>query len=342
MILAKHLREIKLGIKNLTQHKLRSFLTMLGMVFGVGSVIAMLAVGEGASKQALDEIRKLGSNNIIITAQKPADEQNQQNTRIRMSIYGLLYDDIQRIVQSFHNVTKVVPVKIVRKEGRLAERALNLRILGTTPDWFNLVRRPLIAGRTLAPYDLDHFSNVAVLTEYGARRLLPTRSVLGQTIRLGGDYFEIVGIVKSENSQEGILQSPDQQIDAYIPLSVAKANFGDISTLRSAGSSTRELVELHQIIVEVEDTTEVEPTAAGIEAMLGRFHKKKDYSISVPLALLRQVQYCPWLHCRHQPSCRRHRHHEYHAGISYRTDQGNRHSSGHRRETPPDYCAIPH
>lgn len=290
MIFTKYLREIKLGIKNLIQHKLRSSLTMLGMVFGVGSVIAMLAVGEGASKQALDEIRKLGSNNIIITAQKPADEQNQQNTRILMSIYGLLYEDVQRVSQSFLNVLKVVPVKIVRKEARLGERVMDMRILGTTPDWFELVRRPLIAGRTLSRYDLDNFCNVVVLTEHGARRLLATRSTIGQTIKLGSDYFEVIGVVRSENSQGGGLQSPDQQIDAYIPLNVAKATFGDVFTMSSAGSRTRELVELHQIIAEVDDTANVESTAAGIESMLKIFHKKKDYTISVPLALLRQAE----------------------------------------------------
>ncbi|MCB2182619.1 MAG: ABC transporter permease [Desulfobulbaceae bacterium] len=290
MLLAKNMREIKLGIKSLMQHKLRSSLTMLGMVFGVGSVIAMLAVGEGASKQALEEIRKLGSNNIIITAQKPMDEQGQQKTRILMSIYGLLYEDVERIAQSFAHVLRVVPVKIIRKQGRLTERAMDMRILGTTPDWFKLVQRPLIAGRTLAPYDLENFSNVVVLTEYGARRLLATRSTLGQTIRLGSDYFEIIGIIQNESSQGGALQSPDQQIDAYIPINVAKANFGDVFTQSSAGSRTRELVELHQIIAEVDQTTNVESTAAGIEAMLERFHKKKDYVLSVPLALLRQAE----------------------------------------------------
>ena len=64
-------RDIKLGVKNLLLHKLRSLLTMLGLVFGVGSVIAMLAIGEGASEEALAQIRKLGSRNIIITAHPP-------------------------------------------------------------------------------------------------------------------------------------------------------------------------------------------------------------------------------------------------------------------------------
>ena len=79
-------RNILLGIKNLTLHKLRSALTMLGVVFGVGSVIAMLAVGEGASTEALDQIRKLGSHNVLLYSQKAVEEQSQTNVRRRLSV----------------------------------------------------------------------------------------------------------------------------------------------------------------------------------------------------------------------------------------------------------------
>jgi putative ABC transport system permease protein len=139
------------------------------------------------------------------------------------------------------------------------------------------------------PYDLANFSNVTVLTEHGARRLLATESTIGQTVKLGGDYFEVVGIVRSE-SGEGGLQTPDRQIDAYIPITVARERFGDTTLQISAGSRSRERVELHQIIAEVDSIEQVEATAAAIEAMLARFHKKQDYAIAVPLALLRQAE----------------------------------------------------
>ena len=290
MIKSKHIREVQLGIKNLLLHKLRSFLTMLGMVFGVGSVIAMLAVGEGASEEALGQLRKLGSTNIILTAQKPIEEASQQNSRAMMSMYGLLYEDERRIAETIPHVNHTAPVKVVRKEGRLGERALDLRILGTSPVWFNLVRRAMVAGRVIAGHDLEAQKNVTVLTEFGARRLLATQNAIGQAIRLGSDYYEIIGIVKSESGQGGGIQTPDQQIDAYIPINVAKTRFGDIFTLNTAGARTREFVELHQIIVEVDSTENVERTAQAIESMLQHFHAKKDYQMSVPLALLRQAE----------------------------------------------------
>lgn len=287
---SRFFRDVKLGVKNLLLHKLRSFLTMLGVVFGVGSVIAMLAVGAGASEAALDQIRKLGSNNIIISAMKPADEASAANVRVRMSIYGLRYKDEHRIAATFPAVSRTVPAKVVQKQGRLGNRSLELRVVGTTPAWFELVDRPLLAGRVLAPEDMTTRSNVVVLTEHGARRLLATEAALGQTLRIGGDAFEVIGIIRSEDGTEGVMQTPDRKTDAYIALNVAKERYGDMFSQRREGSRIREQVELHQIIAEVTDGSKVEATAAGIERMLELFHKKKDYDISVPLALLRQAE----------------------------------------------------
>ena len=283
-------RNIRLGVNTLMLHKLRSLLTMLGVVFGVGSVIAMLAVGEGASQEALDQIRKLGSQNIIVDSIKPVEEQETQNVRVRMSVYGLLYEDEQRIAESFPTVTRTVPVKVIRKGGRLGTRELELRVVGTTADWFDLVRRPVIAGRVLLAGDVQGHANTVVLTEYGARRLLAAESTIGESLRIGGDLFEVVGIVKSESGAGGSMQTPDRNTDAYVPLTTARERFGDFFTQRAAGSRIRELVELHHLIAEVDTLDNVEPTAAGIETMLKRFHKKSDYRINVPLALLRQAE----------------------------------------------------
>jgi len=284
------LRNVQLGIKNLLLHKLRSLLTMLGMVFGVASVIAMLSIGEGASKDALEQIQKLGSTNIIISAQKPVEDQEISTTRSFMSVYGLLYDDEQRIREAFPAVEKTAPVKLVRKEGRLHERSLELRVVGTTPEWFELVHRRLIGGRPIVARDIDTHAAVVVLTEYGARRLLATEQTIGQLLRIGSDHFEVIGIVQSEEGGGTGIQLPDQEVDAYIPLNVARERFGDVTTRRTTGSQERERVELHQLIVQVASNDDVESTSFGISAMLQRFHKKADYRVDVPLGLLRQAE----------------------------------------------------
>ena len=283
-------RNIWLGIENLLLHKLRSFLTMLGVVFGVGSVVAMLSVGEGASKEALEQIRKLGSHNIIISSVKSAEEEATTTTHSHLGIYGLVYEDHTRIAESFSNVKQTAPVKLMRKDSRLRDKTIELRVVGTTPEWFELVPREVIAGRVLLSSNQDRQGPVAVLTEFGARKILATESTIGQTIRIGGDQFEVIGIVKSESGRAGNIQIPDQEVDAYIPIEVAQKYFGDIFTKRTSSGDEREKVELHQIIVQVDDAKNVEAVAAGIERMLEQFHKKKDYAVSVPLALLKQAE----------------------------------------------------
>jgi len=284
------IRNIWLGVEDLLLHKLRSLLTTLGIVFGVGSVVAMLSVGEGASKEALEQIRKLGSNNIIVSSIKSIDDEAASTTHTHMGIYGLTYKDHTRVAETFKTIRRVAPVKLIRKEGRLGERSLELRVVGTTAVWFDLVRRPVMAGRVILPSDDQKNLSVAVLTEFGARKLLAGEGTIGQKLRIGSDYFEVVGIVKNESGQTGNIQIPDQEIDVYIPISVARAYFGDIYARRTSGTRERELVELHQMIVEVGSIDDVGLTAAGIEQMLSRFHKKKDYLVSVPLALLRQAE----------------------------------------------------
>jgi len=286
----RFVRNILLGIENLLLHKLRSFLTMLGVVFGVGSVVAMLSVGEGASKEALAQIRKLGSNNIIISSIKSVEDDAATTQHSHMSIYGLTYEDQHRIAQSFPHIDQTAPVKVMRKEARLQERSIELRIVGTTEQWFDLVPREVLAGRVLLASDLVKQVPVAVLTEFGARKILATQNTVGEKIRIGSDYFEVVGIVRSEGGQAGNIQMPDEEVDVYIPMTAGRAYFGDINTRRTAGSFIRERVELHQIIARVDKTEYVESTAAGIEQILARFHKKTDYVTSVPLTLLRQAE----------------------------------------------------
>ncbi len=283
-------RNIWLGIENLLLHKLRSFLTMLGVVFGVGSVVAMLSVGEGASKEALEQIKKLGSNNIIISSKKSAEEEATSTEHSHMSIYGLTYEDYRKVSASFRNIHKAAPVKLTRTDSRLLSRVMELRIVGTTHEWFELVPREVLAGRVLLHSDQEKQAPVAVLTEFGARKILATESTIGQTISLGSDQFEVIGIVRSESGQAGNIQIPDQEVDAYIPIEVARLYFGDVFTKRTSGGDEREMVELHQMIVQVNDPKKVEALAAGIERMLEQTHKKKDYVVSVPLALLKQAE----------------------------------------------------
>jgi putative ABC transport system permease protein len=292
MISDRLYRNVKLGVKSLLLHKLRSMLTMLGVVFGVGSVVAMLSVGEGASRQAQDQIARLGSNNIVIESAKIDDKASTQRSGgyVYMNIYGLLYEDEMRIRESYPDVTHVVPAKLFNKEARLGDKSADVRVVGTTPQWFELVQRDLIAGRTITWTDMDQGKGVVVLAEHAARKLLVNQHTIGQHIRIGGDYYKVIGIVKSDDQEHGDVQTPDRPFDAYIPINVVRHRLGDIDVSFSAGNFRREMVELHQIILRVGAVERVEPVAKAVNAMLERFHRQRDYKMTVPLSLLRQAR----------------------------------------------------
>ena len=281
---------VRMGLTDILRHKLRSFLTMLGVVFGVGSVVAMLAVGEGASQQALDAIRKLGSQNIILSSVKPPEAGAEGVQRSsRMNTYGLLYADETRILETIPGVARTVPARFMRKQGFLGALSMELRVVGTTAAWFDVVARPVVAGRLLSSQDEDARATVCVLTENGARKLLAGQHTIGQTLRLGSTFFEVIGIVRNAESTGG-MQTPDRETDVYIPMKTGIERFGEVEMQMSASSRSMEKVELSQIIVEMRGTPAVEPGMQAIETMLRFFHKKEDFRIDVPLALLREAE----------------------------------------------------
>jgi putative ABC transport system permease protein len=284
-------RHVSLGIKSLLVHKLRSLLTMLGVVFGVGSVVAMLAVGEGAREKAMAQIVKLGAKNIILHSEQPPQQGAANSSRSLTVAYGLKYADSDRIATSYPHVEQTVPAKIARKDARVGDITKRVRIVGTIPGWFELLDdRPVIGGRTLQPKDIRTNASVCVITETVARDLLAGRNPLNATIRMAKDAYQVVGVIQSNPGQAGGMQTPDSQSDVYIPLPTFREHIGDTVVERGNGSRSRERVELHQIIAQVAERQHVEPTAAAIERMLQIQHPDGDYAMSVPLALLERAR----------------------------------------------------
>jgi len=279
---------IHLGITDVMRHKTRSLLTMLGMVFGVGSVIAMLAVGEGASHQALEAIKRLGSQNIMLMSVKPVSEDGGSGSdRGKLAVYGLLYDDEKRINATVPGVERTVSARMTRRDARHAERQLEVRVVETEPAWFDVLQRPLLAGRILAANDMRERSAVCVLTEQGVRKLLAGKQVLGERIRIANYVFEVVGVVRNAGDNT---RTPDSEADVYIPVSTGTKLFGGANLRFSAGGMEGERIELSQIIVQMKDVSFVEAGSKAIEAGLKHFHEKDDFKIDVPLTLLREAE----------------------------------------------------
>ncbi len=292
----RYLRTIELGIKSLLLHKLRSGLTMLGIIFGVCSVIAMLAIGEGASFEAQEAIKKLGSNNIIIRSVKPPEAQNEGSSGGSFVLeYGLTYNDSARLRETIRNVKRVLPMRIIRENVRFSRNSLPCQIIGTLPYYTEMVGMEVASGRFLTVNDEKNQDNVCAITEQLAKKLFPYQNPIDQAVRVGDIYFTVVGLVRETNRIEERTQkskSEGETIDnnLYVPLSTSRKRFGEILVRRTAGSFQAERIELHQITVQMETIDNVEPAQPQIETVIDKFHDQNDYELIVPLQLLRQAE----------------------------------------------------
>ncbi len=297
-------RTVRLGFKSLWLHRLRSLLTVLGIVFGVCSVIAMLAVGEGASFEAQEQIRRLGSDNVILRSLKPEEEKSVSTQRSYVLEYGLTYADLRRIRESIPGVTIVVPGRIIRKYIWNATRRVDGEIVGTVPWYMDMRRFDLIEGRCFTDLEMEEKKNVCVLDRYAAERLFPLHAPLGRKVRVGSDYYTVIGVVEplasgiasgsalTDGMQNGDTPATDSGTLArmYVPLSATKERFGEVLMKRRSGSFEAERVQLHEATVNVHDQESVEETALIIGDILKRHHKKNDFEIVVPLELLKQAE----------------------------------------------------
>jgi putative ABC transport system permease protein len=198
---------IKVGIKNLMLHKLRSLLTVLGVILGAGSVIAMLAIGEGSKREALEQIRQLGANNVIVRSVKPGqdgDEEADSTTQQQQSMvleYGLKYQDLDRLKATIPTIRDAVPISLVKKPAAFEERWIpNARILGTTPDYQRVKSLRLRRGRFVTASDNWNTANVAVLGAGAAQRLFQFRDPIGEPVLLGDDVYQVIGVLANLSS----------------------------------------------------------------------------------------------------------------------------------------------
>jgi len=296
-------RTMKLGGKSLWMHRLRSVLTILGIIFGVCSVIAMLAIGEGASQEAQDQIARLGSRNIIVRTIKPPEDKLADTEMSSMKEYGLTYNDAERFRYTIPNVQVVVPSRRIVEEAWFYNRKVAVEVVGTIP-WYTEIKPIQVKrGRFLQTLDLRHQQRTCVVDEEVYDELVIFDDLINSDIKISEDYYRVVGVVSAigpqnslgkgngvEEAQAGEGGTGGVIGNVYIPLTTVKQRFGEISLQFTTTTRQIEKVELQEITVQVSDDDLVLPTRDVLEDLLSKHHKKKDYQITVPLELLRQAK----------------------------------------------------
>ena len=289
-------RTIRLGVKSLWLHRLRSLLTVLGIVFGVCSVIAMLAIGEGASYEAQERIKSLGSQNIIIRSVKPPEEQkvSDKGSQSYVLQYGLTYTDVKRIRNTIPGVTVVLPARRIREYVWNISRRVDCDVVGTVP-WYPEMRNHRVAeGRFFTDMDMDAKTSVCVLGAEMVPVLFPMESPLGKHVRVGGTYYQVIGIMEPRSAPPAAETAPGSPKQAshslFLPLETVKERYGEVLMRQRQGSFEAERVQLHEATVKVASLDEVMGVAEAVKAVLERNHKKKDYVVEVPLEMLKQAE----------------------------------------------------
>jgi putative ABC transport system permease protein len=287
---------IRLGLANLALHKLRSLLTALGIIFGVFSVVFMVAIGEGNRRKALADIEKLGAQNIIVTSVKPPESRansSQGGTR-QVLTYGLTRRDVQRISETVAPVQRMVALKQVGT--RASQRALtsNAATFGVVPELLEVTNLHVERGRYIAESDLSRAENVAVIGAEIAARLFPLQDPLVGTVRLGEQVFRVVGVLAPVGLAGGTgtaLVGRNLNYDVHIPLSTAELRFGDMQVVARAGSFEANEVELTLLYIQVPSQGDVIPVAEQVRRVLDVEHDEaKDVDVTVPLELLEQAE----------------------------------------------------
>jgi putative ABC transport system permease protein len=267
------------AVSNLASHPLRSILTMLGMIFGVGAVIAMLSIGEGAERQALEMIERLGIHNILV---RDLDLDQEELEEIRTKSLGVSPRDAVAIDDGVEGVgatsrrVEVDPYTVL-SDGVITEATVH----GVDANFADLTSLDTVIGRFLDPIDLRDHAQVAVIGEGVRRDLFGGDPPLDRYLKVNDVWFEVVGVLRGIGSgtmvQGVAVGSSDQEI--YVPVTTALRKL-DLDPLEAP---------LDEIVVQMAPETDLREAARRIGLLVDRLHGgADDYELVVPDALLEQ------------------------------------------------------
>jgi putative ABC transport system permease protein len=272
--------EVAESVESLLHHRLRTLLTLLGMIFGVGAVIAMLSIGKGAEQEALQLIDTMGLRNIIIKA-KVFEESKLKE--IRETSPGLTLQDLNAAREtlpflSTYSATK--QIKVFAVFSRAGES--DAEVWGVTPTHLEMANLSVGEGRFLLPFDDLVYAHVCVIGSRVAQILFPGESPLGQQIKINHVWMTVVGVLKDKNLLKDEFQGitlKGEQNNIYVPIQTALKvfRFGDFES------------DLDEFRVQIKKEISSATAAATLAHLMKRRHKEvDDYEMIVPEALLEQ------------------------------------------------------
>ena len=276
----------KEGLKNIYRHKMRSALTLLGVVFGIAAVITMMGIGEGAQRSVLAEISGLGLRNIIAETVRPTQMKSSgsasASVRDRLD-YGLTFRDERQLRAALEEVGATVNVAHqVKHQVRYRGEGKSAKTLGVDVDYWQLVHAEVDRGVVTSTLHDALRKKVAVINLDFYQAMDSLGDGLGETLKIGSQYFDVVGVVD--------VPAHRGRGHVYIPYETASAVFGDTFMKMESGDMEFSRTEIGQLIIQAPTEATVKSIAEVVEYTLQSNHENDDYSLYVPLSILESKQ----------------------------------------------------
>lgn len=324
MIPQKILMNLYIATDAVLANRMRSILTALGIIFGVAAVIAMLAIGNGAQQEILEQIKLVGVNNIVIRpvveqSEEDLTESNSSKSEKKKFSPGLNSQDMDGIKAVVPGVNKISPEIIL--ETYLINNGIrrSAKLVGVEPSYFDIFNFQLDRGNMFSSHHLEYGDAVCIIGKSIKAKFFPTEDPVGKFIKCGNNWLKVIGILEERlisSSSISNLGIRDYNMDVYVPLKtmliryknralitqemLKSSNTGSSGMIfiRGGDSSPQESsptnVNYHQLdrlVVQVAETDLMNPTADIISRMLERKHYDVvDFEIEIPELLLKQQQ----------------------------------------------------
>jgi putative ABC transport system permease protein len=277
------LPDLRMGLENLMAHRLRSLLTMLGMIFGVAAVVSMLSIGAGARQKVMALIEQMGVHNLIVEAKETTEW--QAHIKMRKISPGLTLQDYRIIQDDVSDISAATPRKRFTPSKTIPKAQQDPpTVYGVNSQYVEVMGLHVLQGRFFAPDEESHGSAVCVLGAGARSNLFGANNPLGQWVKLNQQWFQVIGVASPQiSSQTEVSGVPAQDLNdlIYVPLSAA------ILRLEDSYSDARD--EIDGMYLHLRDQANVPQSAQIVRAILNSTHHSAgDFSVIVPAELLAQ------------------------------------------------------
>ncbi len=281
------LPDMRQAMGQLAHHRLRSALTLLGMIFGVGAVIAMLAVSEGGRREALTMIEGMGVRNLIVETSEPEGESLKD---VRKHSAGLSVADALAMSATLPFVENWAGVRVIGVWNLFSRHGeSHAEAWAVSPPYFELTNLAASEGRVFGKQDAEQFAQVAVLGGMAAQQLFPNGSAIGGYVKVNHLWLEVIGVLRDRQLPAGEFEGRQvggESERVYIPLQTG------LRRLRLAPIRA----ELSQLKLQIAEGLTPASAAGAIGQLLSRRHGgKNDTRLTVPARLLAQHQQTQWI-----------------------------------------------